>query len=86
MAEPLRLTGKIKWGAISCTAGKWYIAITVEIERPVPIAHPQPSIGVDLGLKTLATLSDGREFENQRLLHSELNKLKRLNRTLSRRR
>jgi putative transposase len=85
MAEALRFAGKIKWGTISCTAGKWYIAITVEIEPPVPVEHPHRSVGVDLGLKTLATLSDGREFENQKLLRSELSKLKRLNRVLSRR-
>jgi putative transposase len=36
-------------------------------------------------VKTLATLSDGRQFENQKLLRSDLNKLKRLNRTLARR-
>ncbi len=85
MAETLRFIGKIKWGTISCTAGKWYIAITVEIEPPAPVEFPRRSVGVDLGLKTLATLSDGREFENQKLLRSELRKLKRLNRTLARR-
>lgn len=85
MAEPLRFEGKIKWGTISCIAGKWYISISVEIEPPPPIDHPVKLVGVDLGIKTLATLSDGRRFENQKLLRSELNKLKRLNRTLARR-
>ena len=45
----------------------------------------QRSTGVDLGVKTLATLSNGQEFENKKLLRGQLNKLKKLNRTLSRR-
>jgi putative transposase len=84
MAEALRFVGKIKWGTISCLAGRWYIAISVEMDQPEPVNHIHESVGVDLGLKTLATLSDGREFESQKPLRSELNRLKCLNRSLSR--
>jgi len=56
----------------------------VEIEQPAPIPFEKKSVGIDLGLKTLATLSDGMEFENQKLLRSELKRLKALNRGLSR--
>lgn len=85
MAEVLRLDGAPKWATISNTAGKWYASIQVEIEAPEPVAGKLPSVGVDLGIKTLATLSDGRQFENQKLLRSGLNRLKRLNRSLARR-
>ena len=85
MAEPLRLKGRPKWAHISCRAGKWYASIVVEMEESVCAAPPQDSVGVDLGLKTLATLSDGREFENQRPLRSRVPRLKRLSRRLSRR-
>lgn len=85
MAEPLRFDGKIMAGVVSESGGHWYIAITVEIPAPDPVVHPVKSAGIDLGLKTLATLSDGTEFENQKFYRSELNKLKRLNRELSRR-
>ena len=84
MAEPLRFGGEVKSVTISESAGRWYIAINVERELPEH-KHPQESVGVDLGVKTLAVLSDGREFENQKLLRSELRKLKRLNQELSRR-
>ena len=70
---------------VSCVAGKWYISIQVEIERPEPVKFGKQSTGVDLGIKTLATLSDGTEFENQKLLHRQLNKLKKLNRSQARR-
>lgn len=84
MAEPLRFSGKIKSGVVSCVAGKWYVSIAVEVEQPAPVEFDRESVGVDLGLKTLATLSDGVEFENQKLLRSELTRLKALNRGLSR--
>lgn len=85
MAEPLRLRGSVKWATISSTAGKWYVSIQVEVEPLKTVETKLPSVGVDLGIKTLATLSDGRQFENQKLLRSDLNRLKRLNRSLSRR-
>jgi putative transposase len=84
MAERLRFSGKLMAGVISCVAGKWYVSITVEVERPEPVQFKAESVGIDLGLKTLATLSNGVEFENQRLLRSELKRLRSLSRGLSR--
>jgi putative transposase len=52
------------------------------------ILNPQPvrgsPVGVDLGVKTLATLSDGTTFVNPRALGRRLRKLKYLHRSLSR--
>lgn len=84
MAEPLRFNGKIRAGVVSCVAGKWYVSITVEVEQPTPVEFDRESVGIDLGVKTVATLSDGVEFENQKLLHAELKRLKALSRGLSR--
>jgi len=84
MAEVLRLDGEVKSVTISEDAGHWYAAINVEV-RPPEHEHPQESVGVDLGVKILATLSDGKQYENQGPLRSELRKLKCLNRELSRR-
>ncbi len=84
MTEVLRLDGEIKSVTISKDGENWYVAVNVEVELP-EYEHPQESVGVDLGVKVLAVLSDGQEFENQKLLRSELRKLKRLNRGLSRR-
>jgi len=84
MAEVLRFDGQVKSVTVSEGAGHWYVAVNVEVEPPEH-KHPQESIGIDVGIKTLAVLSDGREFENKKLLRSELRKLKRLNRELSRR-
>jgi putative transposase len=85
MAETLRFVGKIMSGTVSCVAGNWYISITVEIEQPVSVQFKEKSVGIDFGVKTLATLSNEQKYENQALLRKELNELKRLNRQLSRR-
>ena len=85
MTEPLRLDGEIKSATFSQdAAGNWYVAVSVEVEL-LGYKHPQESVGIDLGIKALAVLSDGTEFENQKPLRSELRKLKHLNQELSRR-
>ena len=64
-------------------AGRWYISVQVEIE--VPEAKPRAaSVGVDVGIKALATCSDGLTFENPKALARNLKKLKRLQRAQSR--
>ena len=71
--------------------GRWFVAFTVEqdITRPAP-ARPDAAAGVDLGIKTLAVVatSDGETFEvpNPRHLTTALRKVRRLSRTVSRRR
>jgi IS605 OrfB family transposase len=58
--------GAIKTGGFSQDArGRWYIHIACEVANPVPSQGTQ-SIGIDLGLKTLATLSNGTEIEAKR--------------------
>jgi len=85
LAEPLRFEGQPQWATISCVAGRWYVSISVEWASPEQFSPPQEAVGIDVGVKTLATLSDGREFENQKLLRSELAHYQRLSRRLSRR-
>lgn len=85
MAEPLRFEGEVRSATISRDdVGDWYISITVDVEPPEH-EHEQKSVGIDLGIATLATLSDRKRFENQEPLRSELRKLRRLNRELARR-
>jgi putative transposase len=85
MAEYLRFAGKPKWATLSCVAGKWYASIAVEVEHTILPEPPCEAVGIDLGIKMLATLSNGKEFENQKLLRSELTHVKRLSRRLSQR-
>src|SRR5713101_5694932 len=85
MAEQLRFAGKILSARISKTADWWFVSLAVEMPEVVPEANAKPAVGVDVGLLRLATLSDGRRYENQRPLRHLLKKLRRLNKELARR-
>src|SRR5262249_20649370 len=74
---------KVLSATISEQAGHWYVSIQVEQEQPVP-ANSRPAVGVDLGVKTLATLLERRAIPHSRPLKRRLKKLKRLQRTVSR--
>jgi putative transposase len=76
---------KILSATVSEQAGHWYVSVLVEQEHIAPV-NRGPVVGVDLGIKTLATLSDGTEEPNPRYLRYCLKKLKRLQRAVSRRR
>ncbi|GCE22153.1 RNA-guided endonuclease InsQ/TnpB family protein [Dictyobacter kobayashii] len=68
---------------VSCEAGQWYLSIQVEIKKSSP-QTPVSVVGVDVGLKQVAVVSDGRVLENQKPLAHHLNKLGKLQRQLSR--
>ncbi|HEX4203540.1 MAG TPA: transposase [Ktedonobacteraceae bacterium] len=61
---------KIGSATISEKAGRWYVSICVHMEQAEPRHATGEVIGVDLGIKTLATLSDGRTFANPKALAS----------------
>jgi putative transposase len=69
---------------VSEQAGHWYVSLQVEEEQAVP-ENTGPVVGIDLGIKSLATLSDGEVIPNPRHLKRRLKKLKRLQRVVSRR-
>lgn len=48
---------------VSRSADKWFVAFVLDAEKIPPIIHPVEKIGVDLGVKTLATCSDGSTFD-----------------------
>ena len=68
---------------VSEQAGHWYVSVQVEQEQCVP-ENAGPVVGVDLGVKSLATLSDGTVIPNPRHLKRRLKKLKGLHRAVSR--
>ena len=77
-AKVLRMT-------VSQRAGRWYAALTVERDTPTATQAPKGgAVGVDLGVKTLATLSDGTVIENPRPLRKSERRLKRAQQALSR--
>ncbi len=78
------VNAKIGSATITEQAGHWYVSICVHEEPVEPEAATGQVIGVDLGVKTLATVSDGREIANPKALRKRLKKLQRLSRWHSR--
>ncbi|MEL7039816.1 MAG: RNA-guided endonuclease TnpB family protein, partial [Cyanobacteria bacterium J06592_8] len=69
---------------ISRVADDWYISVADDFE-PSPIVKTREYLGVDVGVKVLATCSDGTVFENPRAYKKATKKLARLQRELCRR-
>jgi len=64
-------------------AGKYFIAILVEVEIAV-LPEVIPMIGIDLGLKDFAVMSNGEKVPNPKHYHKLERKLVKLQRSLSR--
>ncbi|MDJ0735722.1 MAG: transposase [Nostocaceae cyanobacterium] len=67
---------------ISRIADDWYIAFSYYQKKPVPIVDIIPAVGVDLGIKTLATLSRVVIFDNAKYLAKNLKQLAHLHQEL----
>ena len=74
---------------VSRRGGRWYASLTVERESATasaPTSSPKRgAVGVDLGVKNLATLSDGTVVPNPRALDARLKALRKAQQALSRR-
>ena len=78
------IDGKIKSVTISKNpSGKYYVSILVEQEIK-ELSKNEFMIGVDLGLTDFATTSDGVKYSNPKWLRKQENKIKKLQRELSR--
>ena len=79
--------GIVKSSTISRTAtGKYFVSILVEVNEPDVPMKPiceNKTVGIDLGIKTFAVLSDGTEIPNPKHLKQSLDKVKKLQRSLS---
>lgn len=85
MRETLRFAGRIVSASVARVANHWYASITVDAsDLSLPPANNQGSVGVDVGVKALATLSTGETFAGPKALRTLLIRLRRLSRALSR--
>lgn len=78
------IIGKIKTMTIRKTsAGKWYVSFAVEYEPSIPESTSKEVTGIDLGLTTFATFSNGEKIENPRFFRTGEKELARVQRRLS---
>ena len=79
--------GTIKTCTIKKTiTGKYFISINVEDGKELPQKHKvnsETTVGIDLGIKTLATISNGQTIENMRFFKNSEERLKILQRRVS---
>src|SRR6266567_5397399 len=77
------LKGKVKTCTIHRSAtGKWYVSFSCEVE-PERLPESPDHVGIDVGLKTFATLSTGEAIENPRFFRKEEQALAKVQRKLS---
>ena len=55
---------KIRSGTVSLEAGRYYVSALVEIPDAVISNNSNEGIGIDLGLKDLAVVSNGQKYKN----------------------
>jgi putative transposase len=76
-------SGQIKSATISqVPSGKYYVSILVETEH-MELAHTNQNTGIDLGIKDLCITSDGKKYENSKIIRKYEKKLIKLQRQLA---
>jgi putative transposase len=83
-----RLEGKVKFLTIVQDGNEWFVSMTSEVEVKEQAFKPLDQaniVGIDVGLKVFATLSNGTEIQNPRTLKKHLKRLRKEQRVLSRR-
>lgn len=79
--------GTIKQATVKREGQHWFVCLACEVEIAdfaLPAVIEERSIGIDVGLKSFAVLSDGTEIANPRFLAEQLKRLKYAQRALSR--
>ena len=84
MVERLRFEGSIREVTINRTAGTWFACFTVEDGQKAPPVKDGPTVGVDVGVGTMATCSDGTVVDNPKALSSALSRLRRVDKATAR--
>ena len=84
MVEELRFHGSIRKVTVNRTAGTWFASYCIEDEEKAPAVKDGPTIGVDVGVGTMATCSDGTAVDNPKALTDALGRLRRLDKAIAR--
>ena len=85
MREKLRFDGKVLYAKIFTRGNRWFVSMAVEMSGiQTFLPKTNKSIGIDLGVIDLAILSNGEKVQAPKPLKANLKKLRRLNKSLSR--
>ena len=78
------IEGTPKHLTVTQDGDRWFCSVNCEVEIQDPAVPDKPFVGIDLGLKSFAILSDGTVVENPKHLRKMEEKLHREQRRLSR--
>ena len=84
MVEQLRFHGSIREVTVNRTAGIWFACFCIEDGQKAPPVKNGPTIGVDVGVGTMATCSDGAVVDNPKALVPALRRLRRVDKAIAR--
>ena len=84
MAEHLRFSGSIREVTVNRTAGTWFACFAMEDGQPAPPVKEGPTIGVDVGVGTLAVCSNGLTVANPKALKAGLQRLRQVDKAIAR--
>lgn len=86
MVETLRFSGKILGATVRRVADRWFLSVQVEVADSVHKLQQTGNeiVGVDLGVKNLATLSTGEVIEGPKAHKKALKQLRRQGKAVSR--
>jgi putative transposase len=65
------------------STGKWYVSFSCECAEPAPLPATGQQVGIDVGLKTFATLSTGQAIANPRFFRQKEQALAKAQRRLA---
>lgn len=77
------LPGRIINATISKVGYKYYVSVCVSEEIELSIKKEKNVVGIDIGVKTLVTTSDGKVYDNPKYLDKYEKKIKVLNQKLA---
>lgn len=76
--------GQIKTVTLKREADKWCVIFSCELPEVPVVNNGKPAVGIDVGLESFLTTSDGHQEPNPRYLKNALPKLRRVSRSVTR--
>lgn len=79
------IEGQIKTACVERDVdGKWYVVLVAKVPDAAPVPKEGPAVGIDVGLESFLTTSEGERVENPKHMTRQLKELRRKQRSASR--
>ncbi len=78
LKEPIPYICASQTFTVSRSADRWFVSFMLDAEKLPPLSHPKTKVGIDLGIKAFATLSDGTVIDSPNPMRKAKTKLGKL--------